>query len=262
MEAASGESALLSALGRLPTYLTKAKDVFQGQFTRTVQSVLHVAQNFTGLVYQLRRVDYATVRTLPVQAPPGLNTDLLSYLKVLLAGAQATSRLSEDVLGPYVSWLNSQLARPERLRSLTGGIAITEYSAIASEPLLKKISACFVDGGREEAVVPYGKLVKRSADWEEINKLREQISRLFSPAAHKAISNDINELSLSLDTLLTRLAKDPAKYSPGQTVLKDITATAYEVAEAVELYGILRHRFMEVEHSLEIISKAVLEHKA
>jgi hypothetical protein len=254
LEADSGDSALLSALARLPSYLTRAKDVFQSHFQNTVQSILHFTKVLDGRVAMLRKVDYATVREIKVQGPTGLKTDLLSYATVLRDAAQALATLPSGMLVPYLSWLNAQLARPERLRSLTGGVAISDYKPIATQSLLKSIDACFVERGREETFRPYGQLIKRSADWDQLNALHREITHLFSPALHREVSNQLNELGISLDTLLTRLTKEPERYTPGAKVLKDLTGTAFEVAEAVELYGMLRHRFMELEHSLDQIA--------
>lgn len=255
LEAVSGETALLSALNRLPSYLGKVQGIFADQLGRTMRTMLDFAASFTNSSRRLRRLDYARYRDTKVQVPQGLKTDMLSYVKVLGSATESVTKIDREVIEPLLAWLNSNLGRPEDLRSLTGGISVAGFKPINSEAVLKTIDACFSTDGRQEAMVPYGQAIKRSADWDEIDKVSADIRRAFSPALHKNIQAKMGDLQVTLDTLIMRLTKDPARYSPNAKVLKEIVDSAYQAAEAIELYGILRHRYQEFEHSVEQIGK-------
>lgn len=255
LEAASGDTALLSALSRLPSYLGKVQGVFRDQLDRTMRTMLDFAASFTNSSRRLRRLDYARYRDNKVQVPQGLKTDMLSYVKVLQSSAESVSKVDREVIEPLLAWLNSNLGRPEDLRSLTGGISVAGFKPINTEAVNKQMQACFNLDGRQEAMVPYGQAIKRSADWDEIDKVSADIRHMLSPALQKNTQAKMHDLQVTLDTLIMRLTKDPARYAPNAKVLKEIVDSAYQAAEAIELYGIVRHRYQEFEHSVEQIGK-------
>lgn len=257
LEAVSGETALVSALSRLPSFLQKTHGVFREQFDRGMRTILEFAANFHSSTARLRRVDYAQVREKLVQAPPGLDTDLLTYANVLGGAAKALADLNTSMVVPYTAWLNANLSNPDSLRSLTGGIDVAGYKAIDVAGLEAAIAKCFVAKGREEAMLPYGKVIKRSQDWADIDRVCQDTRHVFTPAFHKEVQKNMDELSVTLETLILRLTKAPAKYTPNAKVLQEIVTVSYAVAEGIEFYGILRHRYQELEHSIDAIARDV-----
>lgn len=254
LEAVSGETALVAALNRLPSYLQKAQGVFKEQFDRTLRSVLDFAAGFANDTRRLRRLDYAAVREKKVQVPAGLSTDILTYVRVLDDVANQLQNIESGMIAPYLRWLNGKLAKPEELRSLTSSLDVVGYKPVAVDKLHKAIDACFQQKGRQEAMLPYGEVVRRSADWDEINKISADVRRALSPALHKGIQARMQELNVSLETLILRLTKSPDKYTPNAKVLQEIVNVSYAVAEAIELYGIVRYRYQEYEHSINTIA--------
>ena len=254
LEAVSGETALVSALSRLPSFLQKTHGVFREQFDRGIRTILEFAANFHSSTARLRRVDYAQAREKLVQVPPGLDTDLLTYANVLGNAAKSLGDLNATMVQPYTAWLNTNLSNPDSLRSLTGGIEVAGYKAINIGALEEAVAKCFVTKGREEAMVPYGKAIKRSQDWNDIDRVCQDIRHVFTPAFHKEVQKNMDELSVTLETLILRLTKAPAKYTPNAKVLQEIVTVSYAVAEGIEFYGILRHRYQELEHSIDQIA--------
>lgn len=258
LEAVSGEAAQLSALSRLPAFLTSAKAVFQNQLEQTVKTVYQFAMDFNSVAAKLRRMDHATVRSVQVQVPQGLKVDMITYGHALTAASDELKSVDSDMIKPFLTWLNKNLSSPGQLKSLSGTLSISGYKPLPIGKLKSAIEACFHDAGRAEAIVPYGQAVRRSADWTDLEKSQLTLTRDLGAGLQKSVLDSMAELEISLETLLLRLTKESEKYAPSKVVVQELINTAFDVAEAIEFYGTVRYRAQEYDHSLQQITQKIL----
>ena len=259
LEAVSGETAQLSALAKLPAFLTSAKSAFQNQLDRSVKAVLDFASAFSSLASRLSRVDHGTVRAVTVQVPEGLKVDMLSYGQTLHAATANMKLIEQQMLTPFMNWLNRHLSSPGQLRTVGPTLQISHYKALDVSGMKAAIDKCFNTKGQAVSQIPYGQAVRRSGDWKELEKIQNDLNRDMSPGLHKQILNSTAELEVSIDTLVLRMSKEAAKYAPSTTVTQELVNTAFEVAEAIEFYATLRYRLQEFDHSLSQIGQHVLD---
>lgn len=248
LEAISGGASVAQALSRLPLYLDNAKQFYVKNIGEPVKT-LFAKKDLVWFAQKVQPVSYVDLREVEVFVPAGLKTDLLSYSDVLLEAASYTNTFRLEVLDPFTKWLAGKLAEPSSLNSLRPALEIEGFEKRDLDKITKKLTACF-DEKAANGVAPYGKAVKRNADWTKIVANAVELQARFLKDDHMLVLQQMNKTTDLLDTLLNRIQQEPETYQVSGPVVSSIAKVAYAVAKEIEFYGIVRFRTEEFSHAL------------
>lgn len=244
LESISGAAALESAVNRLPDFFATVRTAYAEYLSKPLSALL-VKRDLAWISDRVTKRSYTDLRPLECFTPPGLKVDYLTYAHALNEGAKAMKKLKTDVLAPYNAWLGTKLGNPQSLTSLTTNLGITDYTPHNTEKLEKAIQACFHTTGRHEVTAPYGDVVKRNADWNELGKVVDQLDTAFNEVSHQEIIDLVNRTTAQMDRLMQRMAEDPDSYKLSPATLQALAAVSYDIGRELEFYGLLRHRIGE-----------------
>ncbi len=248
LEAQAGESSLRQALTRLPHFFKEVGKSLTEAFSKPFHAVFK-AKDLNWAITQLAAVPYPTLRTTVVPCVPGLTTDYLSYIAALDLDAQHAAVLEAKYLNPLIDFLAKKLANPDALRSQAPDLALVAVDLTALN-IRTKAMAGLVDPTNDSASQPYGKLIKRHADWTAIQEHIAHITKVFTQSDHARVAMSVARCNELLGTLIARVSEDPSMYKVSGPTLKLIADAAYATATAVEFYGLTYRRAVVLEAAI------------
>ena len=258
LEAMGGESSLKAALTRLPNFLKDVSTRFGKAVATPIDALFH-RKDLKWAAEHLQAFDYADVRTRKVPVVPGLNTDYLTYVEELDGAAQVAKGVLERFVVPLTDFIAKRLANPDLLRSHAPDPAIAELN----EKSLKEIAGWIkdlnsqVDSTPVHSELPYGKAVKRNADWEAIIGHAESIHDAFAKDDQTRFKKAVERLNELLGTLLGRVSHESDAYAVAGPTLTRISEAVYVTATFVEFYGLIYRRAVVLDHSLDELVNTV-----
>lgn len=249
LEATSGESALKSAIARLPQYFATVKSFFSDHIGVPLTSIF-TRKDLTWFAQKAAKLNYAQIRTLPVPVPPGLKVDYVKYTQALVNAASHAVHVRTAVLAPFIQWLADNLANPANLASKAPATALdTAASRKLQQHASKLMESCF-DGLRPVATQPLEKVIHRMADWSMVTDGALQLQATFAKDDHVQIAAEVRRCSDLIDQLILRIKEDPATYHTSGQTIAALTKAAYNVAQEVEFYGLVRYQVLQHQTAL------------
>ena len=213
------------------------KEKFPGLAT-ALDSVLSLLTNtrpverqlgdFNRLSAILTNTDFMTLGPLLVDVPEGLNTDYLTYLKVVERLYLHAEQAQSEVLTPLQRHL-SQLISSNHHRYVYNPVLdkkIRKFNA-EREEIRTALNKCFTDTGKTK--LHYDRAFRRNGDWAEIYSVVERLQKQtkLSPASVQKQVQEISELTNHLAKLSS------AGEIPGMDQ-QTYTATEFWVRTAAE----------------------------
>lgn len=258
LEAISGDNAFRKALSRLPGFLVGVRKMFSQPLQLVTVGNRPVVNFHHGSAAKLSAADYARHRNTIVQIPEGLKVDLLTYSKALLAATERMAPFHDQMAEPLMRWINYTLSSPSSMGALSNTLTIQGHAVVDLGDVQKDIVNCFETRGQLQSEVPYGKALKRNADWADIDTNFLTMTAALGPAFHKKMATTLKELEISVDTLYTRVVNNPEKYQMTPNLLKQLVEEVVQVAEGFDFYAQLCYRIQEFDHSCERIQVATV----
>lgn len=184
--------------------------------------------NYHRLEGILASTDYMTLGPLLVDVPEGLNTDYLTYLKVVEKLYKHVARVQTEVLTPLQKHLG-QLISMSHHRYVYNPVldrSIRKFDSERNE-IRGLLNKCFTDSAKTK--LHYDRAFKRNGDWGDVYDVVERTQRL-SRLPVEAIQKQVQEIS-ELTNHLTKLVNEGEVASMDQQTL---SATQYWIEVAAE----------------------------
>lgn len=239
LETQAGEASLQKALTRLPSFLKAVTDSLVKSVTNPYD-VLFRAKDLSWAAERLAEMPYAQLRAEAFPAITDAKVDHLTYLKVLHENILLANEIEAKYIAPLVTFLSKKLGNPDSLRTASPDPLLEHIKLEPIKAATRAIS--HVLGDKAEATRPYGQLIKRNADWQEILPLAKAVHDGFGKADHENFTGQFERCNELLGTLIGRLTASENHYAVSAVTLGRITDAAYIVATAVEFYGMTYRR--------------------
>jgi hypothetical protein len=183
---------------------------------------------------------YMDIESLHAHVPEGLAVPYLQYLDSLELAVRHASAVMEDVLAPYSVFL-AQLVTNTEQKFDSKRIDQT-YPNLAKErdSFNKSLGGCFTPGSNK-AMVKYGDVVNRNADWREVFRRSEQIVTMINKVDRRALDKKIVECTKLLDVIMAKIGRDEFEGVNPQ-VVSNLAEGAYQVASELEFYSVTHYK--------------------
>lgn len=255
VEALAGESSLQKALTRLPAFFKAVGTKLTEAVAQPIQA-LFVPKDIAWAASELAKTNYADMRAVNLPCVPGVKVDYLTYVAVLDEAAQYAKQLEVLFLDPLITYLAGKLNQPDGLRSLAPDPSLQDLTLTTLNQLNKAI-AQVTDSHRDMAYQPYGKLIKRNADWAAVVSHAEAIHQAFVETDHLAFQRKVQRVDELLGLLIQRVTHDHELYKVSGKALTLLAEKAYFTATAVEFYGLTYRRASVLDYQLGQLVEAV-----
>lgn len=188
---------------------------------------------------RLANTDYMSIADIRVPVTPGLVVTWIDFLHALGPGVEFSTRLLDDIIVPFKKHLAVALSNPEQFSSSS---SVGHTNLIDFELLHKALKAA-VGGNSRVAVRPYGQCVKRNADMGEVLAMTNNYHDALAKSNPDLISSEIDDLRKMVDELSGNITDSNQQFRLNGKTIANISATAYNVAEAIEYYAVVRTLF-------------------
>lgn len=165
----------------------------------------------------------------------------LQYAELLLKFAQYCSKLQQHI-DQYERSLALILSDPKgNLKDFSK--EISEYSQWRAERegLKQDLAALFTSKSTSD-IAPYGQVIKRQSEWDDVIKTMESVSIIINRIDVKDIKDSITHLS-NLLTEIKKLIDQGNLDESNKDIGKQIGMGALEIAEQIEFYSLLRFQY-------------------
>ena len=233
--------------GKLSGYLTGVTDFLKKGVVNPIARFF-ARKDLQAAGKAAEKYNYADLRPVLVRIPVGLKTDLVTYVTALLDAADSVSKMREQVILPFKTWLSQKLGNPASLAALSNSLQIGDYKPAKLDQIEESISK-YISG--TQATTPYSVAFKRNADWGKLDDLIAKLNAYFTPEMDAALKADVDQINELVLQLIKRYKEDPTNYKMSPKVIEALSQTCFEVARHVEYYGALRMRVVEVNEALE-----------
>lgn len=254
VEAFAGSDSLKQSISRMVSLFGSAK-TFYARFLGNTGAFYFKTKELRDTADKLTHVNYADIRNIDVLVPEGLDTDLLSYVRVLNQSGDLAEKLESEVLGPFEKWLATMLGAPENLRNLTQNLQIPDFRLHDTKVVEKKIQDCFIHSGRREGLVKYGKAFHRNQDLFELVKELEKLEKAFGLDGQKRIVQLTERITMMMGELVTMINGNPNLVSSAS--VKNLSDITFQLARELEHYGLLRYRITELSNAVTETHKSI-----
>lgn len=249
VEAAGGPTLISSAISRLPKFLADAKAFFMENTGIPLLNLIP-RKTISAFSHRIQPVPYTDLRETIVVVPPGLKVDLETYSTKLAKAAEYASTFRAEVLDPFHRWLSGKISDPSSLASMRPALEIEGYKKRPYEAQMSALANCF-DDKSEVGEVPYGKALRRNADWAEIVSNAQKIQEIFLKDDQHLTQREIVQTSDLMDLLLKRLNESPEEYQLSKATLTSLADATLALAREIEFYGMVRYRLLEFDHAIK-----------
>ncbi len=185
---------------------------------------------------------YMDIRPLRVYTPEGLNSHYAAYSKTLLASAQYASKVLQDSLNPYSTFLSKILTNTgDRIGTQ---LFDADYAAMQKrrEGLTADMSKCFKPGStKTESTL--GDVVGRNADWADLFKDADSITSFITSVDRKVLNRKVEDCVALVNKLQEQIkAGTFGDVSP--QVVKNLAEGAYQIASELEFFALVYYRVL------------------
>lgn len=192
------------------------------------------------LLSRLSNIDYLTLAPLRVPVTPGLRVTWLELLHNMKPGVEFAIGLQENVIHPFKMFLASATTNPEKFSSTAMGATVN----FVDYELLKKSLSLSVGGNASVSVRKYGECIGRNSDMQEVLDLTNNFEQVFQNSNPEALAAEVDELKDLFDQLSANITDTNQQFRLNGKTISNLATAAYNVAEAVEYYAVVRTLFI------------------
>lgn len=189
---------------------------------------------------------YNTLEPLTAYVPEGLKVPYLEYAQVLF-NAVEHAMLAPSVINAYATFLATLVSNKMALNNTMSSKRLYLEMQETRTKLADDVRKCFDGTVKTETKVE--NVIKRNADWAELFKACDNISRAINSVERSVLQKKVDECS----ELLERISKQINegffdKASP--EVILDMSEGAYQVASELEFYSVMYYNAQTFTHAI------------
>jgi hypothetical protein len=257
LEALDGPMGLYNAIEKLPPFLADVKSFFQ---KAVAEPNIEIPSTYSKLAKKIATARYTDLTMLRVYVPAGLTIPYLDYLESLTSAEETILKIPADVLNPFSFYLAQLLTNPGELSSQRPVSNVKGFHVPDVDALNKKIMKG-VNGADKTSERPYGQMVKRNADWGQIEKMLEDLNHHMVAEDRKGVVAKVEEITSLVDTLIARIQNKEEGYDVSGQTVGALAKVCYEVAQVLESYSVyvyqLRLTTVAIEDTQQYLDKVI-----
>jgi hypothetical protein len=242
LEAATPAHSMEGIVDRLPGFFTDVKEFLSDLFSSSASTSAGLLDvSHTGR--KVKGSQYTDIMNTVVYTPPGLKVTYQEYLDVLDKAQNIAESIPKDTLRPFAIWIAVMLANPDRLASLHSERDVLDYQEHDIAGIKKAIAECF-EAGNATTEQPFGKLFRKSSDWETVAQQANALNERVNGLKNTTYVDLVKQITMSLDTLLTRIKEEPVEYRTSGNALQVIAKLCTSMATECEFYSVYRFQVL------------------
>jgi hypothetical protein len=219
-------------LGALDTLLKK-----DNNFSKNEKKVLEI----------LSRQAYSDIMDIRVPCVNGLSVPWLDFLHDMDPAIQFAVGFYDNTLGQTTRFLAEVITSPDKMESIARRYNVQD---VDYERLTQNIGKD-VRGGNGKAERPLGKLVKRNADMIDVITLTNRFSESLYASNQDLVTERITQIKRQLQDISEGMVDPNTPYRMTGKNIDALAKVAYNVAQAVEYYGVVITLFTEHKRTFE-----------
>lgn len=198
-------------------------------------------------IQKVQREAYSDLMSIKLPCIAGLSSTWLKLLRDLDPGVQFAVNFYDRTLNDTTKFLAEVITSPDKLDSIARRYNIT---SVDYKKLIDDIGVNLT-GNSRVAELPYGKLLERNADLQDCVML----TRKFSDELYRSNQDLVTERIAQIKKQLEQIAKDitdpNTSYRMSGRNIDQLARISYNLAQAVEYYGIVLSIFTEHQRSFD-----------
>lgn len=222
-------------------------------FTRIEKPLVRLdAQNTVKLI---AAHNYLDLYDTPVFVPQGLSVPMLDHLATLEVVGKTALSVLDSTINPLNQWVGAALNNPGNLKSIMNVPTVK----IMEIEKAKKLLANDLKSRNTSSERVLGEMVKRGGDWQHLFDNAERLAGSIQSVKPEQVTARTKVLLDNLDLLIQKVKGDPA-YQMSSPALSSLSKCCYQVAEAVEFYGVFVAQYIELATALNDSADSVKQH--
>jgi hypothetical protein len=224
---------------------------FRGMFTTT--PAVGLTSNQRDFLKHIEKERYTNMMPLAAFVPEGLKVSYLEYAMALFAAAEHASHVPA-VINDFATFLASLVSNRAAIFETTSKRKQFYSLKESRDAFTKAISKCFDGTNRSEVKIE--NVIDRNADWAEVLKHCDTMSRAMNSVSRKELNRKIEECTELLERIGKMIQQGHFdKVSP--EVVMDLSEGAYQVASELEFYSVMFYRVEALCQSVDRTMKHV-----
>lgn len=219
-------------LGAIDTLLKKDND-----FSKNERKVLEM----------LSRTPYSDLMDLRLPCVAGLSVPWREFLGDIEPGIGFVVNFYDTTLGQTTRFLAEVITSPDKMEQIARRYNIQE---VDFERLSQNIGKD-VSGSSKKAELPFGKLVKRNADMIDTITLTNRFSEQIYGSNQDLVTERIGQIKRQLETVSEAIVDPNSSYRMSGKNVDQLAKVAFNIAQAVEYYGVILTLFTEHKRSFQ-----------
>lgn len=185
------------------------------------------------LLDKLPKSRYTDLMGLSLPCVPGQTVTWLELLEALKEPTSMAVNLNDNILIPYEKYVSLAIMNPERFSSVTNKakVEIIDFSQIRDG------FKAAVGGNRHVAIRKYKDLCARNTDLVQVVSQTRLIEDSLQKSNPRMVGDRISDLKQLTVQLSQNLNDSNQKYRLSAKTISNISESAYNIAEAVEIYA-------------------------
>lgn len=262
MEAAGGLASLYQAVDRMPGFITAIRQSLTS--STTDENGDPIPATYSKLARRIAGSKYMDLQTLTVHTPPGLKGTYLDYLEALEEAEKTILAIPKAVVEPFTRWVAQLTNNPELLSSQRGMAGVKDLD-LPDQVKLRGQIMHGIDGANKTTDRRYGEVIKRNADWGQIENKLEALNHNLIGAGRKKIATQVSDAVDMVENLIERIREDHEEYPVSEQSVALLAKTCFNVAKVLELYAVycyqLRLLTVAIEDSQTYLEKVLNNYK-
>lgn len=219
-------------LGAIDTLLKK-----DNNFSRNEKKVLEV----------MGRESYADLMNIRVPCINGLSVPWLDFLHDMDPAVGFAVGFYDTTLGQTTRFLAEVITSPDKMESIARryNIGQVDYAQL-TQNIGKDVSA-----GNGKGERPLGKLIKRNADMIDVITLTNRFSDSLYASNQDLVTERITQIKRQLQDISAAIVDSNTPYRMTGKNIDQLAKVAFNIAQAVEYYGVVITMFTEHKRTFE-----------
>lgn len=257
-EALSVHNTINGTVKRLASFLSRTAESIDiaalSMVDFTFGTTLSDTVKSRGVDRRLKEINYMDLAPQRFPVIPGLDTTWLKFLKTLDGAVETSVNLYDDFLLPFKQLLANAINDPESLSSAS----LRQRSIRYDFDAVLKAMGKDLSGNTRIPVRTWGRLVDRNTDFDEVVGITTTLSMKMEKNNMALVKKTVEEINDLLKTLSTKLVDPSEPYRPSKALIIELSDMTFQLAAAVQFYGITKNNLMLHEKSIaETINRLI-----
>lgn len=251
-EALSVHKPITATVQKLSGFINDVADGFRNtDIIGAIDTLLKKDNNFSRnekkTLEVMGREAYTNLMGIRVPCVNGLSVTWLDFLRDLEPGVTFAVGFYDNTLGQTTRFLAEVITSPDKMESIARRYNIAE---VDYDQLTQNIGKDVTSNNRKSER-PIGKLIKRNADMIDVINLTNRYADSLYASNQDMVTERITQIKRQLQDISEAIVDPNTPYRMTGKNIDQLAKVAFNVAQAVEYYGVVITLFTEHKRTFE-----------